>query len=155
MHRRIRSAVSQWCGFAFLALLGICHAQGGNAWQFVRVQERATTGSPDWETSKGTATVAIDGQKIHIDIFDTLGPREPSLIIEGTIDSNGDIVATGTRTHTDESPFDLRGHLRTWSNDFTAATDHVRRRIEYREIVFPLNPHYEFYGLITSSIRTL
>ena len=70
------------------------------------------------------------------------------------MDSAGNIAAVGTRTHTDESPFKVKGWMRSWNVDYVA-TDNKRYRTEYREIVFPLRPHYEFSGFITSATHRL
>lgn len=134
-------------GVVLLSLFGVCHAEGDNAWQWIRVSEKATFNPVGWDTFKGTATVRIDGRHIRIEAFDAMGSVEPTIIIEGTIDSKGRIIAKGTRTHTDEGLFDLKGSMRTWTEDYKDI------RTEYREIVFPLHPYHEFYGLLTSTTR--
>ena len=120
------------------------------AWQFIWLGE-SFSGEPGWKTSQGTAQVQIEKGKIRIAAFDLLGNKEPSLIIEGTIDSNGNIKATGTRTHSDEAPFQLSGALKTW-NEEQIWGGH-KKLVTCEEILFPLHPHHELYGFISRHVE--
>ena len=120
------------------------------SWQFIRVSHDLG-GEPKWRTYSGTATVRIEKAKIRIDAFGDLGPNDPVLVLQGSIDKSGRIKATGTLMHTDAEPFKVQGKMRSWNEDQLWADK--KKRVIYREITFPLDPHYEFYGFLSREVH--
>ena len=121
-------------------------------WYFVKLS-KSPSNWPEWLASHGKATVKISGNKVSIAVFYKLKPEDgfkfdylpdPSLIFEGVIESNGNIVATAHYEDTDAEPQKLHGRLikkishEVWGNKKVLATT--------EEIVFPYPENFEFYG---------
>ncbi len=94
-----------------LAPIALPCAAADTTWQFLRVR-RDLNGATSYVPTTGTAKVWIDKAKIHIDAFGGLGPKEPELVFDGTIDESGAIRATATLMHTDARRYTVMGQAR-------------------------------------------
>lgn len=125
-------------------------AAADTTWQFLRVR-RDLNGAMSYVSTTGTAKVSIDEARIHIDAFGSLGPKEPELTFEGTIDESGAIRATATLMHTDALPYTVTGRMHSWTQvENWAGRPKV---VTFHEITFPFDPSFELYAFLSKEAR--
>jgi hypothetical protein len=133
-----------------LVLTALPCAAADTTWQFLRVR-RDLDAATRYVPTTGTAKVSFDNAKIHIDAFGVLGPKEPELVFDGTIDESGAIRATATLMHTDARPYAVTGRMHSWSEE-----ENWGGRIKivtFHEITFPFDPNFELYAFLSKEAR--
>jgi hypothetical protein len=131
-------------------LIALPCTAGDTTWQFLRVR-RDLDGATSYVPTTGTAKVSIDEAKIHIEAFGNLGPKEPELTFDGTIDESGAIRATATLMHTDARPYTVTGRLHSWSREENWAGQ--AKIVTFHEITFPFDPNFELYAFLSKEAR--
>ena len=121
-----------------------------DTWQFLRVR-RDLNGATSYVPTTGTAKVSIDKARIHIDAFGALGPKEPELTFDGTIDESGAIRATATLMHTDARPYTVTGRMHSWTQEENWAGR--LKVVTFHEITFPFDPNVELYAFLSKEAR--
>ena len=131
-------------------LVALPCAAADTTWQFLRVR-RDLNGAVSYVPTTGTAKVSIDKARIHIDAFGALGPKEPELTFDGTIDEFGAIRATATLMHTDARPYTVIGQMHSWTREENWAGQ--LKAVTFHEITFPFDPNFELYAFLAKEAR--
>lgn len=110
----------------------------------------ARTSRPQWQAElrpdDGHGEGVDRRTKIHIDAFGSLGPKEPELTFDGTIDGSGAIRATATLMHTDARPYTVTGRIHSWSREENWAGQ--LKVVTFHEITFPFDANFELYAFL-------
>jgi hypothetical protein len=127
--------------------------QGAERWDFIRVGKdfRAT---PRWDPRVGKADVQIRGKQIEIRAYyradgeNTVAETgtQPDLAITGTLAADGSVLAKCKFLNTDANPVQLTGRYITRSEQQIWGDQ--RKKITYKELVFPRPPNGDFWGFI-------
>jgi len=150
--------MSRMLAFSLLFILAFS-CKASDEWNFIRVGKDLSA-DPKWTSSYGKAHVEINNGKLKIMVFYHYGKDggvnyeytpDPQLLIEGTVSTSGKISAIARSQSSDAVPAKLHGKLKTWEE--RRLWEPNKMRVEtYKQITFPMDPYYEFYGFLSKEI---